>query len=554
MIIQRWNTAMRRLTPRQKQILLAAMTLVVIVGALGYQWYNAGRLPVGVAAAQRAPLATEWSATGYVECRTADLSAPQIGRVVEVTVKEGDRVKPGQVLARLTDALERETLRAQEHGAAAAVAQANAARATLREAEQSQEERVRRAEAEVAAARARWERARQALERDRKVAGANLAAARAQAEESRARLADLEQGARAEEIAQAEAALAAAEATATRARTERIRQERLLAEGAVPRRSLEDATEALAQAEAARKRAAEHLAMLRSGARPEEITAARARARAAEEQMAAAEAQLAGLEAEERAVEEAAAGMRAAEAALAEARAGSERVESLRHQANASEEQRDQSAAAARQAGALVAERSILAPFAGVVGRRNVDPGDVATPGVPLFSLVEADKAWVTAEVDAQDLAPVRPGRAVTITAPAHPGRLFPGKIAIVGAEALPQTPVRTSARIVRVRVSLEPTPVAARRLLKPGMEVDVTGKDVVVPQAIQIPSDALLADTRGTYLFVVERGRAVSRRVQSGYANATHTQILSGLRAGEIVVVSGKDRLKPGTRVRTRR
>ncbi len=542
---------MRTITLR-RPVYLYITLLAGLVAVAIWQIRSARGVPrVVVAAARTAPLVVDWSATGYVESRTAKVSAPQVGRIAAVEVREGDVVRPGQVLARLVSGTEEAAARVQEAGVRAAEAQAEAARAAAQEAGEAHASRVEQAEAQVAAARARHQQAQAALNRDRGVARAYLDVARAEADAAGAQLADLESGARPEEIAQAEAAAAAAEATAERARTEKARQERLLAEGAVPRRAVEDATEALAQAEASLKRAREQLALLRKGSRPQEIAAARARLRAAREQVASAEAQLTGLATMERAVEEAAAAVRAAAAALAGARAEESRVDALDYEARAAEARVRQGAAGFEQAKAGLADRVVTAPFAGTIGRRYVDPGDVASPPQPLFTVVESGRTWVAAEVDAQDLAAVATGQRVAITAPAYPGRTFPGEVEVVGSEAIPQTEeVRTSARIVRIRVSLAPTPEPERALLKTGMEVDVAGKATLVAEALLVPNDALLTDAAGMYVFVVQDGRVAKRRVRAGHANGRFTEILSGLRAGESVVVKGKEGLSPGKRV----
>lgn len=534
------------------------MRRLLVIGALvaltALAWHRHTRDPVAqvqVAAARVAPLTVSWSAVGYVEAKTTEVTAPGLGRVVEVAVEEGDEVEAHQLLARLSCAIEVASVAGQRQAVAAAEARLESARASLREAERTQAPRESRAQAEFLAARARWQQAQALLESHRRTAHANVASARAQAEAARAHLQELEIGTRPEVIARAEAAVAAAEATARRAKADKERQERLLAEGAIARHVLEETQERLAQAESALQQAEETLKELRAGARPEAIAAARAQLRAAEEQVAAAEGQMIALEAEAKQVEEAAAGVEAAQAALAEVRASQARLQALRQEVRAAEAQVRQAQAAHRLARAELDERRVAADFAGVVARRFVDPGDGVSPGQVLFSLVDPSRLWVTAEVDAQDLAPVREGGWATITVAAHPGRLFRGRIVRVGSQALPQTEVRTSARILRVRISLDATPPAKRRLLKPGMEVNVSGEATLVPRAVLVPNDALLVERGETVVFTVAGERVHRRRVEAGYANERETEIRSGLREGEQVVLSGKEGLADGQRVR---
>jgi RND family efflux transporter MFP subunit len=533
-----------------------AAAVVLVIAAAVFWFIQRGQAPpeVQAAAVTAGPLVADWSATGYVEARTAQLSAPQAGRVIGIFAEEGQQVAAGQVLARLADAEERAGAQAQAEGARAARAEAAAAAAAVRESDRVLADRVRQAEAEVQAARSRLSQARASLSRSRSVSTANLAAARSRAEAARHQLADLEQGYRPQEIQQAEAAVADAEAVAARARTEQRRQMMLLREGAVGRRAVEDANEALARAEAAVTRARANLDLMRRGYRPQEIAAARSRSQAATEEVRAAEAQVEGLEADERQVDEMAALARAAEAGLAEARSARARVETLRRQQQAAQARAGQAAASLQQAQAGLVERVLTAPFAGTVGRRFVDPGALAVPGQPVLTVVESGRAWVEAEVDEQDLAPVRVGQSVRVTAPAYPGRSFAGRIERIGTQAVPQiSETRTSARIVRVRVSLDPAPAADRELLRPGMEVDVAGSATLADRAVQVPNDAILASTEGAYVLLVEGDRIVRRPVRTGFTTGRMTEVLSGLREGERVVVSGKEGLTEGTRVTVR-
>jgi HlyD family secretion protein len=513
-------------------------------------WQRSQPTVVQVAAAKTAPLVAEWSAVGYVEARTARVTAPQVGRVERVLVREGDRVRAGQLLATLARRSEEAGVVAQQAGVNVARAQADAAQAAHSEAEASQGDRERRAAAETVSARERWRQAAAMLTRSRRMVPAHVEAARAEMEAAQATLRDLERGSRPEEIAQAQAELTAAEATLRRTRTEFERQTQLYKEGAAAKTAVEDAEEAQIRAESAAKARREALALLKRGTREEQITAARARLRSAEAGLRAAEGDMEGLVAEAGKVTEAAAALRAAKAAEAETRSARARLETLRQEARAAEARIGQSRATANQAAAELTERAVFAPYDGVVGRRYVDPGDMASPTQALFSIVEANEVWVSAEVDEQDLAPVREGQPVVVTAPAYVGREFAGTVLRIGGEAVPQTEVRTGARIVRVRVSLESTPPRERALLKPGMEVHASGKATLAVQAILIPSDSLLTDDEGSYVWMVENHQTRRHRVRAGYINGRETEVVSGLRAGEKVVVSGKESLKEGQAV----
>ncbi len=537
-----------RLLPR---ILILALLVGAAVSAVEYSRRHPSLPEVEVAESRWDQLVGEWSATGYVECRTARVTAPQVGRVVEMRAAEGETVRAGQVLARLSTTAEQAAVGTQVEGIRVAAADAARADMSVEEMLRLNSDRIRRAQADLDASRARRLHAIAALDQKRSVARATIQAARARAEAARQEVINLEAGPRPAEIAQAEAILADTEAAVVRARLERDRQAGLYRERAVPRRAVEDAEEAMARAEANVRRTRAALELVKQGVRPGEIAAARARTQAAEEEIRTAEAQLTALDAEEKGLDELVAGVRSAEAGLAEARSMRQNVGSLRQEARAAGARVSQAAAAARQSRVGLTDRVVLAPFAGSIGRRLAHPGDIASPSTPLFTLVESAHAWVSAEVDAQDLAPVEVGGRVDLSVPAYPGRAFPARVENVGAEATPQTEVRTSARIVRVRITLDGLPARDRTLLKPGMEVHVAGKAVLSPRALLVPNDAIQADSSGSFVFLVDPDRIARRPVQTGFAGATETQVVQGLKGGEKVVVSGKEGLKPGLPVR---
>ena len=126
-------------------------------------------------------------------------------------------------------------------------------------------------------------------------------------------------------------------------------------------------------------------------------------------------------------------------------------------------------------------------------------------------------------------------------------GRDLEGTVKRVGGEAVPQTEVRTGARIVRVRVVVGRKD---RALLRPGMEVQVAGSTELAAKSVLASPDAIVADSSGSYAWVVEQGRARRRPVRAGLLTGAGIEIVSGLRPGEETIVGGKDDLTEGMRV----
>ncbi|HEY8468475.1 MAG TPA: HlyD family efflux transporter periplasmic adaptor subunit [Longimicrobiales bacterium] len=289
-------------------------------------------------------------ASGTVEATEADLGFQAGGRIAEVLVREGDRVEAGALLARLDDA-----------------------------------ELV-----------------------------ARLAAAEAQLEVARQALRELERGARPEELRQAEAAEAAARQRMEEAQRLAARTRTLYEGGAVSAEELERAETAHEVAAAQHRQAAEQLALVRSGARPERVDAQRAAVRQAE--------------------------------------------------------------AAVAQAEAMLANARIHAPFSGIVTVRHRHPGEAVSPGAPVLTLMDPADRWVRIYVREDRVGRVSLGQRAEIRADAYPDRRYDGRVVFIAGEAefTPRN-VQTAEERVKlvyaVKVAIEGDSALE---LKPGLPADV--------------------------------------------------------------------------------
>ena len=83
---------------------------------------------------------------------------------------------------------------------------------------------------------------------------------------------------------------------------------------------------------------------------------------------------------------------------------------------------------------------NVLAPYAGIVSERLVNPGDVVAPGSPLFNVVDPSTMRLEAAVPAEQLGAVRIGAPVRFSVTGYPGRTFQGHISSINPSADPQT------------------------------------------------------------------------------------------------------------------
>jgi HlyD family secretion protein len=290
------------------------------------------------------------AASGTVEATEADLGFPAGGRLAEVRVHEGDAVRAGDVLARL----------------------------------------------------------------DLAEATARRAAAEAQVMTARAVLAEMEHGARPEEVGQARAAADAARERAEESRRLLERAERLFAGGAVSRESLDQARTAHEVARSGATQAREQLALVERGVRRERLDAQR------------------GV-------------VQAAEAALA-------------------------------QAEAALANGEIVAPFDGIVSLRHRQAGETVGPGLPVITMMDPLDRWVRIFVRADRIGGVGIGQEAEIATDSHRDRRYAGRVTFIShqAEFTPRN-VQTDADRVKlvyaVKVSVRSDPEVE---LRPGVAADV--------------------------------------------------------------------------------
>jgi membrane fusion protein (multidrug efflux system) len=227
-----------------------------------------------------------------------------------------------------------------------------------------------------------------------------------------------------------------------------------------------------------------------------------------------------------------------------------ERVRRLRSENAASPADLERVEAAARSAEAALAvlelqvERStVRAPFAGVVGQRFVNAGDYVTTGTRLLTLQTMDPQRVVIEVPERHAASLRRGQAVEFTVAAHPGRLFQARVDFIDPVVQPES--RTI--VVKARA---PNP---GHLLKAGMFVEARLATATRGDAIVVREDAVQPLRTANVIWAVVDGKASRRVVQLGTRSQGVVEVLSGVAAGEQVVVGGLERMAEGMAVAPR-
>ncbi len=231
--------------------------------------------------------------------------------------------------------------------------------------------------------------------------------------------------------------------------------------------------------------------------------------------------------------------LRAARATYDEALRQYQRVSELVEQGSDSLSHLDQrfaarDAAAARLAElrAQLADRLILAPFAGVLGIRSVSRGTVVKPGDEITTLDDIDLIKLDFSVPEAFLAYVQPGLEIRASSVAYAKKTFVGRVSVVDTRINPRT------RAVRIRALIPNTD----HLLRPGMLLRVE-LDANPRRSLSLPEQAIVPEGEHHYVFVVNKeGRAQRVEVRIGRRRPGTVEVLSGLSGDERVVVDGID------------
>jgi len=182
--------------------------------------------------------------------------------------------------------------------------------------------------------------------------------------------------------------------------------------------------------------------------------------------------------------------------------------------------------------GAVQPRFTITSPIDGVVGELSAREGMTIAAGAPLFRLNGLATVWVNAEVPEAAAGEVRPGSAVEARTPALPGSVFKGRVNAI----LPE--VNATTRTIKARIELS-NPGAR---LVPGMFASIDFAPTKRSDGVLVPSEAVIRTGKRSVVIVTQNdGRFAPVDVTTGSESNGQTEIRSGVRAGDTVVVSGQ-------------
>lgn len=199
--------------------------------------------------------------------------------------------------------------------------------------------------------------------------------------------------------------------------------------------------------------------------------------------------------------------------------------------------------AIAGEAGLALGDTTLVAPIDGVILRRNIERGDLGTPGAPAFILAATSTVKVVFGAPDMMIGALKIGQAIDVTTESMPDRTFTATIARIAPAADAKT------RVFDVELHID----NPANELKPGMIASLEISKGGAP-LLAVPLDAVVRppnQPEGYAVFVVEDNKAVARGVELGEPIGNLVAVRGGLRKNERVVVSGPALLVDGQSVR---
>ncbi|MEL7444891.1 MAG: efflux RND transporter periplasmic adaptor subunit, partial [Pseudomonadota bacterium] len=186
---------------------------------------------------------------------------------------------------------------------------------------------------------------------------------------------------------------------------------------------------------------------------------------------------------------------------------------------------------------------NIVAPSAGLILARNVEPGQTVSAGSPaLFSIARGGEMEMLAQLSETQLSGLGQGVTATVT-PTGSAKSFAGQVWQVSPIIDPQNRQGTARIALPYAVELRPGGFAT---------AEINSGTVV---ATVLPESAVLADDEGSFVYIVDKeNKAVRRSVTTGMVTADGIAIVDGLDGTESVVLRAGGFLNPGETVNPRR
>lgn len=202
---------------------------------------------------------------------------------------------------------------------------------------------------------------------------------------------------------------------------------------------------------------------------------------------------------------------------------------------------RDAARARVQAAQATLSDRAIVAPFSGVLGLRQVSPGQLISTGTVITTLDDVSKIKVDFSLPEVQMASLKVNLAIEARSDAYPDQIFTGRVISVDSR------VDVASRSIAAQAEID----NPDNTLRPGMLLEI---NVLQSQrsALVIPELALQQIGSESFVYrVTLDGKAEKTIVKPGSRSFGFVEIAQGLKAGDRIVVEGTSKLRPGQSVK---
>lgn len=188
---------------------------------------------------------------------------------------------------------------------------------------------------------------------------------------------------------------------------------------------------------------------------------------------------------------------------------------------------------------ANIAQTELRAPFDGIIGLRNVSEGAYASPSTVIAKLTKISPLKIEFSVPAQYAPEIKPGMPLTFTSD---GFLQTFNASVYATASMIDQDLRTfMTRAIYPNSNGE---------LRPGAYTRITLQLVEIPEAITIPSEALIKEMGIDKVYLYKSGKAQPQNVEIGIRTDARVQVLEGIQPGDTLITSGTLQLRTGLNV----
>ncbi|WP_339921526.1 efflux RND transporter periplasmic adaptor subunit [uncultured Flavobacterium sp.] len=195
-----------------------------------------------------------------------------------------------------------------------------------------------------------------------------------------------------------------------------------------------------------------------------------------------------------------------------------------------------------KQANINVGDTRVKAPIKGFINKKYIEPGSILTgmPASAMFDIVNVSKLKLKVTVTETQVASLKTGSPVTVSASVFPDKVFTGKIIFIAAKADESLNFAVEIEIAN----------STDNNLKAGMYGTANFGSKQTQELKVVPRNAFVGSVNGNQVFVVENGKAKLKKVVAGRILGEQVEIVDGLSDGEAVITTGQINLQDGSLV----